>query len=115
MEQSKLAELLESVARGATTPGEAADRLRTLPFEDLGPTDGFQPAKWISRPDYNLGEMLIRVSVSGVGEAPVVYSVSYHSENIDTVGHLRRIAIRVEWDRSSGARGVYTIAGVRAG
>jgi hypothetical protein len=36
MEQSKLAELLESVASGTTSPGEAAGRLRTLPFEDLG-------------------------------------------------------------------------------
>lgn len=85
-----------------------------MPFEDLEPTDGFQPAKWISRPDYGLGEMPIHVSVSGKSEAPVVYRVSYHSENIDTVGHLRRIAIRVEWSRASGARGVYTIEGVRA-
>ena len=36
MDQSKLAELLESVANGATSPDEAAERLRTLPFEDLG-------------------------------------------------------------------------------
>jgi NCAIR mutase (PurE)-related protein len=36
MDQSKLAELLESVANGTTSPDEAAERLRTLPFEDLG-------------------------------------------------------------------------------
>ena len=36
MDQTKLKELLESVAAGAVAPDDALDRLRSLPFEDLG-------------------------------------------------------------------------------
>jgi len=36
MVDPRLHELLEDVARGATSPAAAADRLRTLPFADLG-------------------------------------------------------------------------------
>ena len=36
MDQSKLKTLLESVAGGDVSPEEALDRLRSLPFEDLG-------------------------------------------------------------------------------
>ena len=86
-----------------------------LPFEKLTPTDGFQRATWISQPGYEIGQIPVRVSVDGEGEVSVVYTVSYHSWNIDTIGHLRRVAIRVEWERASGARGVYEVEGIRAG
>lgn len=36
MDQAKLKELLEAVADGKVTPDEATERLKTLPFEDLG-------------------------------------------------------------------------------
>ena len=36
MDPAKLKALLESVAAGAITPDDAVDRLRSLPFEDLG-------------------------------------------------------------------------------
>ena len=36
MDQSKLKELLEDVARGEVLPDAAADRLKHLPYEDLG-------------------------------------------------------------------------------
>ena len=36
MVDPSLRELLEDVAGGATSPAEALDRLRTLPFADLG-------------------------------------------------------------------------------
>jgi NCAIR mutase (PurE)-related protein len=36
MDRSRLIELLEGLARGDTSLGEALDRLRDLPFEDLG-------------------------------------------------------------------------------
>ncbi|GMW01270.1 MAG: 1-(5-phosphoribosyl)-5-amino-4-imidazole-carboxylate carboxylase [Candidatus Hydrogenedentota bacterium] len=36
MDTYRLKELLESVAAGATSTGEALDRLRRMPFEDLG-------------------------------------------------------------------------------
>lgn len=36
MDEKKIRELLESVAGGAVSPAEALDRLRVLPFEDLG-------------------------------------------------------------------------------
>ena len=36
MEHAKLKELMEAVAAGAVSPDEAAERLRALPFEDLG-------------------------------------------------------------------------------
>ena len=36
MDQARLRELLQSVAAGNTTPDDAATRLRTLPYEDIG-------------------------------------------------------------------------------
>ena len=36
MDQAKLKALMEEVARGATSPDAAANRLKSLPFEDLG-------------------------------------------------------------------------------
>ena len=36
MEQKRLKELLEAVAGGAVTPDDAMERLRNLPFEDIG-------------------------------------------------------------------------------
>lgn len=36
MDQAKLRELLNAVATGQTTPDVAAERLKTLPFEDIG-------------------------------------------------------------------------------
>jgi hypothetical protein len=36
MDQNKLKELLEAVASGSVAPDDACDRLRTLPFEDIG-------------------------------------------------------------------------------
>jgi NCAIR mutase (PurE)-related protein len=36
MDRARLAELLRALARGETTIDEALDRLRTLPYEDLG-------------------------------------------------------------------------------
>jgi hypothetical protein len=86
-----------------------------IPFDELEPTDGFQSASWVSQPGYRPGEIPVQVSVSGEEETEVVYDISYRSENMDGTGHLRRIAIRVEWDRAGGNRGVYTIEGVRAG
>jgi NCAIR mutase (PurE)-related protein len=38
MDEQTIRQLLEAVAAGATAPGEALERLRTLPFEDLGHT-----------------------------------------------------------------------------
>ena len=86
-----------------------------IPFTSLTPTDGFQRASWISQPGYEIGEIPIQVSVNSQSEKPVVYTVSYRSPNADEVGHLRRIAIRVEWDRAGQTRGVYTLEGIRAG
>lgn len=36
LDEVQLNELLQAVAAGTMTPGDAVDRLRTLPFEDLG-------------------------------------------------------------------------------
>jgi len=36
MDQTKLMELLAAVASGEVSPGEATDKLKTLPFEDMG-------------------------------------------------------------------------------
>ncbi len=88
-----------------------------IDFARVTETPDFVPAPWVNQPGYALGEVPVEFFGDTIDPeaAPEIYDVEVRVTNLDRSGHMRRIELRVGYDRSSGGRGWVTVETVRAG
>jgi hypothetical protein len=83
-------------------------------FEELLPTDGFEPVPWIHQPGFETGAIPVEIrDETGRLLESHVYRVTTRMENVDEAALVRKVELRVLWTETTGRQRSYTLSNVR--
>lgn len=100
-----------AIAQGQSTVAQS------IAWDRLTPTADFAPASWVHQPGYAPGQVPVEIIGDEIDPdaGPDIYEVSVRITDLDRSGHMRRIEVRVGFDRANGDRGWVDLESVRAG